>query len=89
MANRTWPVSEPRGWQHTSEFFQRYPTKKDRRAFYEARRAAYGYVRRGFCRVADIYNGRDCFPEALHGPRPSREVIVVFVNVIELQNTTL
>lgn len=83
MANRTWPVPEPKGWQHTEEFKRLYPTPAARRVFYEGRRKSYDYVRRGFCRVADIYE-RDSIPEALHGPRPAAEVEIVI-----LERTTI
>lgn len=36
--SRSWSIPEPRGWQQSSEFFKEYPTRKTRKAFYEARR---------------------------------------------------
>lgn len=46
---RSWPVNDgyPPGWQNTSQFMAMYPTRLERRAFYERRRLYYKHVRTG------------------------------------------
>lgn len=46
--NRTWPVEEKVGWQHLPEFFAQFPTRNDRRKFYESRRDLYVQMRAEF-----------------------------------------
>ncbi len=53
---RGWTVDdgEPRGWQNTSQFMARYPTRLERRAFYQRRTLYYRHVREGkACRTRE------------------------------------
>jgi len=38
---------EPRGWQHSEEFFKRYPTRAARRKFYQEREKLNREIRQG------------------------------------------
>lgn len=72
MANRTWPVLEPRGWQQSPEFFLAFPTRKARRQFYWAREGINRQVRIGRRSSSTVINFS--LPEVLSGnkePSPS------------------
>lgn len=46
--NQFRPNSQPPGWQQSAAFFQLYPTRAARRAFYEWRAAENDALKRGF-----------------------------------------
>ncbi len=68
VPNRSWPVSESRGWQQSTEFFRTYPTRQARHDFYQKREALNRAVREGW-RNPDGSPRPNLCPDPYHGPR--------------------